>query len=317
MVGEVLREKKLISLAQAEDRVTVELSGGEMITADWVLGCDGYHSTVRELVGADYIGSDLKEHFIMIDAPIEMPYSLEQGHTFFSKAGALMILPMKGHARVMAEISQDPSWSHLKNFTVEDFQKIASERMHMPIRFGTPLWQSSFWIHERIRTQYRQGRVFLAGDAAHAHSPAGGQGMNTGFQDVHNLVWKLAAVIKQRVSSILLDTYAEERRPIAKQILLSSTYMTHFASVRGVMTRMLRRVLLSILSHSPKIKFKMALTLAQLNIRYKNQQNNGGRYVPFISTGYQWVLVISSACLEREKLSEYAREHDISVQEIS
>lgn len=266
MGAEVEQGRCLVKLVQNAEGVLASLHDGEEICADWVLGCDGYHSAVRQFLGADYLGGDLTEHFIMMDAPMKSDLSQTQLHGFLSKSGALMIFPMKHAVRVVAEIGHDPLYQHLSDPSLEDFQKIANKRCHFPIEFGAPSWVSSFWVHERITSQYRHGRVFLLGDAAHVHSPMGGQGMNTGMQDAYFLARKLSDVIKGRVPEPVLNTYHTERRPVAKKVLRGSTALTHLGSLQSPIWIFLRNTAFRVLNHCSFLKKRMALQISELSV---------------------------------------------------
>jgi hypothetical protein len=198
-------------------------------------------------------------------------------------------------------------FSQAANIDVETFKIISQQRCKVPLEFSAPLWQSSFWVHERIASQYQYGRVFLAGDAAHAHSPAGGQGMNLGLQDAHNLAWKLALVINKKAHETLLDSYALERRPIAKTILKSSTYLTKTVSLQNRFLIALRNNLLHLVMSRKTIKQKIASTLTQLNVHYKNKKPTkskiGERAVLF-NNQYGYVLALSAEAMYREAIKE-------------
>ena len=117
----------------------------------------------------------------------------------------------------------------------------------MPIKFDEPTWATGFWINERIVPHYRHKHIFLAGDAAHIHSPVGGQGMNTGIQDAYNLAWKLALVLKGASDESLLDSYNIERRPVAHNVLKASTMMTHIVASHNRFLKAIRNYFLSLL----------------------------------------------------------------------
>ena len=194
----VERGVEVIALSQDGDGVhlTLEKDGStEQASASWVIGADGAHSAVRKLVGTKLAGSFVGERFLLGDVDAEHSLDLESMHTFFSPDGPVIVLPMRdGRMRFLAEVHDAPGTPMNMNPTQDELQAILDQRIG-GIRVLRSHWLTGFEIHHARVPAYRWGRVFLAGDAAHIHSPAGGQGMNTGMQDAFNLAWKLAAVI--------------------------------------------------------------------------------------------------------------------------
>lgn len=308
---QVERNKKLTQLTQDKDSFSAVISDGantENMTGQWLIACDGYHSAVRDLVQADYLGSDLQEHFMMMDVPITWSLPPDQGNVFFHPDGVLVILPMPGKVRILAEISHDPEFKTLREPNLDFFKRVCERRCEVPIQLGEPVWLSSFWIHNRITTDYRHGRIFLAGDAAHAHSPAGGQGMNTGLQDVHNLIWKLVAVMQKKLPDKLLDTYTTERRPVAKLVIRTSSLLTMNASFKNTILMRVRDVAMKTVQKISLIKEKVALSLSQLNISYTHKCEQDGKEKTVIikkakkfNTGYKFCLVISPTATDAKE----------------
>ncbi|TDU01919.1 FAD binding domain-containing protein [Streptomyces sp. 846.5] len=163
-------------------------------------------------------------------------------YTFFSAHdGPLMVFPMKGDR--MRLIAQVPTAS-TDAASQEWLQRVADERAAGRIRIHGSLWLTCFEIHHAQVPQYRVGRVFLAGDAAHIHSPAGGQGMNTGIQDAFNLGWKLAAAYRGTASETLIDSYHAERHPVAARVIEFSTRLTHLSTLTNPVAQALRNTVL-------------------------------------------------------------------------
>jgi 2-polyprenyl-6-methoxyphenol hydroxylase-like FAD-dependent oxidoreductase len=255
----------------AEVRGTLRHRDGtvEETTADWVVGTDGAHSTVRHLVGDKLEGTFVGEHFLLGD--VQVDYDAEHTidaatmYTFFSPAGPVLVLPFRdGRARVMAQIHPDDSPDQ-ENLLAE-LQKIVDARVG-GIAVSQPHWLTSFELRHALVRQYRHGRVFLAGDAAHIHSPAGGQGMNTGMQDVFNLAWKLAAVIDGHGGDGLLDSYQAERRPIAESVITFSDRLSKAATLHGT-AQHVRNALLRVVSHISPVPHAMADTAAEITVAY-------------------------------------------------
>ena len=152
-------------------------------------GCDGVNSKVRDCGGFPFEGEDLSQHFIMADINIDWDQSSANAHVILSKTGPLAFFPLdgKGFGRLVIDVTGNSSFQGQEKPTLESFQKLMDERSGVDASLTNPTWISSFWIQSRVAQSYRKGRLFLAGDAAHRHSPFGGQGLNTGVQDAYFL----------------------------------------------------------------------------------------------------------------------------------
>ncbi|WP_037604278.1 FAD-dependent monooxygenase [Streptacidiphilus rugosus] len=245
---EVERGVSLVALEQSADGVRATLrdarGGEESVDASWLVGADGAHSQVRREVGSALEGSFHGERFLMGDVHAEHDFDPRSMYTFFSAHdGPLMVFPMKGDR--MRLIAQIPTAS-TDEASQEWLQRIANERAAGRLRIHDSLWLTCFEIHHAQVPQYRCGRVFLAGDAAHVHSPAGGQGMNTGLQDAFNLGWKLAAAYRGEASETLLDSYHAERHPVAAHVIEFSTRLTHLSTLANPVAQTLRNAALHV-----------------------------------------------------------------------
>jgi 2-polyprenyl-6-methoxyphenol hydroxylase-like FAD-dependent oxidoreductase len=211
------------SFEQSDEGVSaVVVRGGEAetVTARWLVGCDGGHSIVREQAGIAFVGETREEvRMIVADAGVD-GLDRDVWPIWQHEEGLVSLCPLPStdvfqYQAVLAS-GQDPELS------LANMQAILERRTgRTDIRLDKPEWSSLWRANIRLVDRYREGRVFLAGDAAHIHSPAGGQGMNTGIQDAHNLSWKLAAVANG-ASPALLDSYQAERRPVAAGVLALS-----------------------------------------------------------------------------------------------
>lgn len=227
------------SFVQSDEGVSaVIVKGGEAetVTARWLVGCDGGHSIVRKQAGIAFEG-ETREEVRMIVADVEVDgLDRDAWHMWRHEEGlvGLCPLPSTNVFQYQAGIApgQDPGLS------LANMQAILARRSgRIDIRLHEPEWSSLWRANIRLVDRYREGRVFLAGDAAHIHSPAGGQGMNTGIQDAHNLGWKLAAFAKG-ASPALLDSYETERRPVAAGVLaLSNARLEQALEKKGIPTR--------------------------------------------------------------------------------
>jgi 2-polyprenyl-6-methoxyphenol hydroxylase-like FAD-dependent oxidoreductase len=223
---QVERQRELRSFEETPDGLVAQVADVgseevEWVGAKWLVGCDGAHSTVRQLLQLPMAGEEYPEHLVLAD--VHLQGDLPKGVTvmWLNDQGLLAGAPFRepGLWRLMAVVTPDEE-GNVPQASVALFQRLLAERAgDTTTRVGEPVWLSNFVVHHRIVPHYRQGHAFLAGDAAHLHSPAGGQGMNTGMQDAYNLGWKLALVVNGKAPEALLDTYEAERLPIARHVL--------------------------------------------------------------------------------------------------
>ena len=267
----VERSVELLDFTQDEQGVTATLhhSNGqtETVAASWLLGCDGAHSDIRHLLNLRFTGSAFQEGFALADVHLKWSLPNDQLHLFLHPHGLLAIFPLPDNKyRLIVDIS-DPTQNAL-NFTLEDFQHFVHERGPSDAVVHDATWISPFHIQERVVNQYRQGRVFLAGDAAHIHSPAGGQGMNTGIQDAFNLTWKLALVEQGYAPSSLLDTYHVERSPIAKGVIQTSDLLLRVNTLHNPLVQQIRNRLLSLVAQQRGFQQRFVGQISELAINY-------------------------------------------------
>jgi 2-polyprenyl-6-methoxyphenol hydroxylase-like FAD-dependent oxidoreductase len=261
----------VVGLAQDTDGVTVEIQGadGGVATrrARYVVGADGVHSKVRELLGLPFPGKAIVKSIMLADVRLTTPpedvltvNAVGDGFAFVAPFG-------DGWYRVFAwdRRNQVPDDAPLELGEIRD---VVRRALGTDLGMHDPRWMSRFHSDERQVPEYRVGRVFLAGDAAHCHSPAGGQGMNTGMQDAANLSWKLAAVLKGRASESLLDTYHEERHPVGAMVLRSSGAIIRMAMIKSRLGRALRNAVGSIALRQSKIALKAAGNVSGIGIHY-------------------------------------------------
>ncbi|MEN3536887.1 FAD-dependent oxidoreductase [Microbispora sp. ZYX-F-249] len=230
----------LVGFDQSDDVVTAEVVAGgmaETVRTRWLVGCDGGHSVVRKQAGIPFVGETLEDvRMIVADLPVD-GLDRDAWHAWQHPEGLLSLcpLPSTGLFQYAAGIApgQDPGLglAHLRAI-------LERRTGRTDIRLHEPQWSSLWRANIRLADRYREGNVFLAGDAAHVHSPAGGQGMNTGIQDAHNLGWKLAAVANDGAAFELLDSYEAERRPVATHVLaLSNARLKQALEIQAAPTR--------------------------------------------------------------------------------
>jgi 2-polyprenyl-6-methoxyphenol hydroxylase-like FAD-dependent oxidoreductase len=251
--------------------------GVERVKARWLLGCDGARSRVRKGAGIPFEGETYDDACVLADVRVEWP--LGQGELVLmpSMHGVVGAFPMPGENRyrLFAVMPRDmlPEGDETTPLTLEEMQGILERMSNVPVRVSEPRWLTRYRLHRRGVPRYRQGRVFLAGDAAHIHSPAGGQGMNTGIQDAYNLAWKLALVIRGRAPESLLDTYELERHPVGQMLLEGTDRLFGLMTRGGTFSRLLRtyvapRMAKGLLGGSFTQR-RMARFVTQLAIHYR------------------------------------------------
>lgn len=236
---------------------------------DYVLGCDGTMSTVRTSADIAFKGRDLPQHFIMADLHVEWEKSPSFGHVIFSENGPLVFFPFDhtNHGRLIADVTNDARLKQEHHPAFEDFAGLMKERNTHKASLDHMEWSSSFWVHSKIAETYQKGRLFLAGDAAHQHSPFGGQGMNTGIQDAYYLSNLLSDVIEGEKSVDHLNEYTMVRRPIGKAVVSRTDFMTRLVTSPSKFVQGLRNTLLPVVMSIPPIRKKAAMTLTQLIYR--------------------------------------------------
>ncbi|MGW3653221.1 FAD-dependent monooxygenase [Streptomyces sp. NPDC000878] len=216
--GRVERGVRVTGIELTDTGVTAKAEGPggttELVEADWLIGADGVHSVVREQLGFDFRGVRLPLDFLLAEGRIDGDYDPGTLHYYIGPKGSVVFGPMPG-GRVRVSGVLAPGFP----LTAEAVQEFLDERTGGGLRVVELDTLATFATAERIATGMRKGRAFLVGDAAHTHTPVGGQGLNLGLQDAHNLAWKLAGVIKGQYTPQILDTYEPERLQAARQIV--------------------------------------------------------------------------------------------------
>jgi 2-polyprenyl-6-methoxyphenol hydroxylase-like FAD-dependent oxidoreductase len=263
----------LEQLQEMEERVFVTLNKQGSIASelyDYVIGCDGIHSKVREDLGISFKGMKDPENFALADLEIEGPIKKDGIMAIIAEdnSGLVLFFPItQGRTRIVINnCLLDPKTQP----TLEYFEKIVYERTRLPLKFKNLQWASMFNVQYKKAKRFSQGRCYLVGDAAHVHSPIGGQGMNTGLQDAYNLAWKIAYVIKHQASSSLLATYHEERHANALKLLRMTKIMTTVATAHSYLLRILRPHILKFVLKRKKFTRFLTKKLSQLSNHYRS-----------------------------------------------
>jgi 2-polyprenyl-6-methoxyphenol hydroxylase-like FAD-dependent oxidoreductase len=253
----------------------------ESVAADWLIGCDGAHSAVRHGLGMEFTGTTEPSDWLLADARLEglTPDKLD---LFWNSEGLLAFFPIVGNRyRVIADVGVADSADHRADPTLEEVQALVDQRGSGTIRLHDPYWLAAFRINERKVKYYSRGPVFLAGDAAHVHSPAGGQGMNTGMQDAFNLSWKLAMVIHGVAKRSLLDSYSVERSAVGEVVLRNAGRLTRVAIMRNPVGQAVRNFAARFVLGLSQVQHRMSETLTELDIAYpESPLSVTGRHAP-------------------------------------
>jgi 2-polyprenyl-6-methoxyphenol hydroxylase-like FAD-dependent oxidoreductase len=261
--GNVIRPKVLASVAQDDDGVTAAFEDGDVIRARYVVGADGIHSIVREQAGIGFEGGVYEESFALADVRLRGEAPVDEVILFWAKAGLTVVAPLPGAIyRIVAPVTEAP-----EEPSAAFIQQILDDRGFGAGRMVVTdvIWGSRFRIHHRVADTYRAGRLLLAGDAAHVHSPAGGQGMNLGIQDGVALAEALSRVLGGAADSVL-DEYSAARRPIAQQVVEMTDRLTRLATLPRA-ARPIRNVAIGIAGRIPAVRRALAMRLSGLVYR--------------------------------------------------
>lgn len=240
-------------------------AGRQAIRARYVVGADGMHSFVRESAGIGFTGRSYEESFVLADVDMEWGQGRDEVMLFFSPAGLVVVAPLPGgRFRIVATLDEAP-----REAGVAEVQALLDARG--PTRGGARVarvhWSSRFRLHHRVADHYRRGPFLLVGDAAHVHSPAGGQGMNTGLVDACVLGRLLAETLSGRSPDSALDRYEALRRPAAQQVLKLAGRLTGMATVRSAPRRFLRNLALTLMDRLPPARRRLEMNLSGLSRR--------------------------------------------------
>jgi len=266
----VERNTKLVGFNTSSEEVTCELDTGEKVRTPWLIGCDGAHSTVRHTLGLKFHGNTVNRRWILADVIVEGDVPEGSAIMEIGAKGFLALFPISTNRwRVIADCGPRESEVEYSDPTIDEIQAILTERSSMQWVVLDTKWTGQFSVNERQVENYVHGRVLLAGDAAHVHSPAGGQGMNTGMQDAANLAWKVSLVERGAASINLLQTYQDERHPIGAMVLKNTGRMLKAAMIENPALRAVQGLGVHLALSAPVVQRHMALFLSEDNITYR------------------------------------------------
>ncbi|OBI15801.1 pentachlorophenol monooxygenase [Mycobacterium sp. E2327] len=261
--GRVIRPKTLSRLTPEANGVTAVFDDGDTIRAGYVVGADGMHSTVREQAGIGFAGSEFAESFALADVRLAGPAPRDEVILFYAKEGLTVVAPLPGGIfRIVAPVADAP-----KTPSVEFVQALLDSRTFGPGELAVTelMWGTRFHIHHRVADTYRAGRLLLAGDAAHVHSPAGGQGMNLGITDAIALAGAFSEVLGGGPDAAL-DAYAATQRRWAEQVLTLTGRLTRMSTLPRPL-RPIRNSGIRLAAQVPAVRRQLAVQLSGLSRR--------------------------------------------------
>jgi 2-polyprenyl-6-methoxyphenol hydroxylase-like FAD-dependent oxidoreductase len=318
------RNSELTGITQSDTAVTVTINQqgqARQFEAKYVIGADGAHSKVRDVLGLSFEGSAYPQNFMLADCKISWPLEFSYIKLFMRKNFLGVYFPIKGteYGRVISIVpdtgNEQDSAAAKQATTAEplslpEVEKAFQDATGLDVKLSDPIWVSRYRIHHRSVNKYREGRVFVAGDAAHIHSPAGGQGMNTGLQDAANLAWKVALSVKGHGSNELLDSYNAERWPVGQKLLHFTDRLFSSMSSESTVTSTLRNIcvplMMKAVTHLKACRQRVFNFISELGIRYHtnpfvqdNLAKHAGGFSKKLSAGHRAPNAI------------YKRNHDV------
>jgi 2-polyprenyl-6-methoxyphenol hydroxylase-like FAD-dependent oxidoreductase len=296
----VERRTELLGFVDDGQHVRARLRGpgddNKSCEAAFIAGCDGARSLVRETIGTGFPGGTYQQLFYVADVEASGPALNGELHVDLDEADFLGVFPLAGdgRARLIGTV-RDERADRADTLKFEDVSDRAID--HMKVKIERVNWFSTYHVHHRVTEQFRKGRAFLLGDAAHIHSPAGGQGMNTGIGDAINLAWKLAAVLAGRAPDKLLDSYEAERIGFARRLVATTDRVFSFATAQGriadVMRTRLAPILIPTVARFDIAREFLFRTVSQITLNYRDSPLSqgfaghvyGGDRLPWVSIG--------------------------------
>jgi 2-polyprenyl-6-methoxyphenol hydroxylase-like FAD-dependent oxidoreductase len=281
----VERQVELLSFKSSATGVEAVLQHAdgrkETVLVDWLLGCDGAHSAVRHGLNAPFTGETMDGDFFLADVHATgYPFPDTEVSVYWHRDGVFVMFPISpGRYRIIADLPPTAG-AQTPAPTLEQVQAIVDRRGPSGLRIFDPVWLAGFRINGRKVSSYRHGRVFLSGDAAHVHSPAGGQGMNTGMQDAFNLSWKLALVIRGVCGEHLLNSYSPERSGVGDAVLKAAGRLTGIGTMHNPVAQTIRNIVGHAMLGLAPVQHAVAAQMSEVTIGYPKSPLNGSSLSP-------------------------------------
>jgi len=302
----ILWNFKFIEYKEEGNNIKVELQNTDtseklIVTTKYLVSCEGARSLIRHQSGLTFEGGTYENKFFVADTVLDWNYAYDKVILAPTPYLLITFFPFKGKNKIRIIGTIPKEFENQTEIDFEALEKVIIESTKLKLDFKEVGWHSVYKLHHRSANVFRKGNIFLAGDSAHIHSPAGGQGMNTGLQDAHNLAWKLAFVIKEIAKDELLDTYNEERLPFAKALLYSTDKGFTFLAGDSFWVRNVRKYLMipimANLMRFQKFRTFAFRKISQIDYSYKeyslsksNSKQNlkfeKGDRIPYIEKGY-------------------------------
>ncbi|GFZ89511.1 FAD-dependent oxidoreductase [Dyella caseinilytica] len=299
---DVQRQTELLGFSDDAGRVLARLRTSDGSEQQWeasyIAGCDGARSLVREITGTGFPGGTYRQVFYAADVEAEGPSMDGELHIDLDDADFLAVFPMagSGRARLIGTV-RDERDDDAESITFDDISDRAIT--HLKVKIHKVHWFSTYRVHHRVTEHFRKGRAFLLGDAAHIHSPVGGQGMNTGIGDAINLAWKLASVLNGCAPDSLLDSYETERIGFARKLVSTTDRVFSFVTAEGRIADLVRTriapMLIPTVARSDAAREFLFRTVSQITLNYRGSplsqgasgHVHGGDRLPWAVAGYE------------------------------
>lgn len=333
---EVERQTEFVSFEEKDDQIVAKLKKVdgqiETCTVSYLAGCDGAKSPIRHQIGAGFDGGTYKQVFYVADVEASGVEPAGEAHVALDKSDFALVMAYgpANQYRLIGTVQGERA-VHPENLTFEDVAQDAINGLR--IKIDKVNWFSSYRVHHRVTDHFRRGRIFLLGDAAHVHSPAGGQGMNTGIADAINLAWKLTAVIKERAPISLLDSYEQERKAFAHKLVETTDRLFTFATAEGGFASFVRTriapIFASVAYGFDNVREYMFRVVSQTMLNYpdsplsvgKAGKVSGGDRLPFVRfdgrdnyssfAAIAWQVHVYGAA--SDSLQRWCEKHDIAL----
>lgn len=268
------RSTALVGFEQDEHGVTADLrlpdGAGQAVRCRYLIGCDGAHSVVRKRLGIEFEGAPYPTQWLLTDLTIDWDYPQAELGVFTHPRGVIAYFPLSHQrGRLIFQLPGAGLDADLGEPTLDDVRRLLAER-DLPFRdVRDSVWLSYFRLHHRLAARFRDGRVFLAGDAGHIHSPVGGQGMNIGIQDAYNLAWKLALVLRGHAGEPLLASYEVERRRVDEGVVDLTHRATTMVMLRNPVLQALRNAVVRVATRLDAVQERMLSLISQIEHHYR------------------------------------------------